>query len=91
MGGVEAGMIKYGMAIGSDTAQSAPGDALEYTAAAGGCAFIVGRNGSKTLAAIEDTYSTNNEKGQSEHNEEKKEFHPHIPKKPRYSQSSVYP
>ncbi len=57
MGLVEAGMIKYGMAIGSDTAQGAPGDALEYTAAAGGGAFIVGKNGSETLAAIEGTYS----------------------------------
>jgi hydroxymethylglutaryl-CoA synthase len=57
MGSVEAGMIKYGMAIGSDTAQGAPGDALEYTAAAGGGAFIVGKNGSKTLAKIEGTYS----------------------------------
>jgi len=57
MGAVEAGMIKYGMAIGSDTAQGAPGDALEYTAAAGGCAFIVGRNENKSLATIDDTYS----------------------------------
>ena len=57
MGMVEAGMIKYGMAIGADTAQGAPGDPLEYTAAAGGGAFIVGKNGSETLAAIEGTYS----------------------------------
>jgi hydroxymethylglutaryl-CoA synthase len=60
MGMAEAGMIKYGMAIGSDTAQGAPGDPLEYTAAAGGAAFIVGKNGkngSETLAAIEGTYS----------------------------------
>ncbi len=57
MGAVEAGMIKYGMAIGSDTAQGAPRDPLEYTAAAGGGAFIVGKNGSETIAAIEDTYS----------------------------------
>jgi len=57
MGMVEAGMIKYGMAIGADTAQGAPGDPLEYTAAGGGGAFIVGKNGSETLAAIEGTYS----------------------------------
>jgi hydroxymethylglutaryl-CoA synthase len=57
MGMAEAGMIKYGMAIGSDTAQGAPGDPLEYTAAAGGGAFIVGKNGPDTLAAIEGTYS----------------------------------
>lgn len=57
MGAVEAGMVKYGMAIGADTAQGAPGDALEYTAAAGGGAFILGKNGSEIIAAIEGTYS----------------------------------
>ena len=44
VGLVAAGMIKYGMAIGADTAQSKPGDALEYTASAGGAAYIIGRN-----------------------------------------------
>ncbi len=57
MGMVGAGMIKYGMAIGADTAQGAPGDPLEYTASAGGGAVIVGKDGSQCLAAIEDTYS----------------------------------
>ncbi|MCS7131385.1 MAG: hydroxymethylglutaryl-CoA synthase [Hadesarchaea archaeon] len=57
MGMVEAGMIKYGMAIGADTAQGAPGDPLEYTAAAGGAAFIIGKNGGETIAAIEGTCS----------------------------------
>ncbi len=42
MGLVASGMIKNGMAIGSDTSQGAPGDALEYSAAAGGAAFIIG-------------------------------------------------
>ncbi len=54
---VEAGMIKYGMAIGADTAQGAPGDPLEYTAAAGGGAFIIGKNGGETMASIDGTYS----------------------------------
>jgi hydroxymethylglutaryl-CoA synthase len=36
-------MIKYGVAIGTDTSQGAPGDALEYSASAGGAAFIIGR------------------------------------------------
>jgi hydroxymethylglutaryl-CoA synthase len=42
MGLVKSGMIRYGMAIGADVAQGAPGDALEYTAAAGGAAFVIG-------------------------------------------------
>jgi hydroxymethylglutaryl-CoA synthase len=42
MGMVASGMITYGLAIGSDVAQGAPSDALEYTAAAGGAAFIIG-------------------------------------------------
>ncbi|MCD6170881.1 MAG: hydroxymethylglutaryl-CoA synthase [Thermoplasmata archaeon] len=51
---VKSGMIKYGMAIGSDVAQAAPGDALEYTAAAGGAAYIVGKEG---IAEINETVS----------------------------------
>ena len=44
MGMVASRMITYGLAIGSDVAQGAPSDALEYTAAAGGAAFIIGRD-----------------------------------------------
>jgi len=51
---VDSNMIKYGMAIGADVAQAAPGDALEYTAAAGGAAFIIGKDG---IAEINDTVS----------------------------------
>ena len=55
MGLVKAGYIKYGMSIGADTAQSEPGDALEFTASAGGAAYIIG--GEDLLTEIEDTYS----------------------------------
>ncbi|MFA5332395.1 MAG: hydroxymethylglutaryl-CoA synthase [Methanoregula sp.] len=44
MGLVKSGMIPYGLAIGSDVSQGAPSDALEYTAAAGGAAYIIGND-----------------------------------------------
>lgn len=52
---VKSGMVKFGLAVGADTAQGAPGDPLEYTAAGGGAAFIIG--GSDPLATLEETYS----------------------------------
>ncbi len=55
LGLVGAGMIRYGVAIGSDTSQGAPGDALEYSASAGGAAFIIGRE--KVLAKVLHTLS----------------------------------
>jgi hydroxymethylglutaryl-CoA synthase len=55
MGLVDSKMIKIGLAIGSDTAQGRPGDALEYSAAAGGVAFLIGKK--KPVATIEETVS----------------------------------
>lgn len=42
IGLVGSGMGEYVLAIGADTAQARPADALEYTAAAGAAAFILG-------------------------------------------------
>ena len=52
---VKAGMIEYGVAIGTDTSQGQPGDALDYSASAGGTAFIIGRD--EVIAEINDTVS----------------------------------
>ena len=41
---VAAGHARLGLAIGTDTAQGRPHDFLEYTAAAGGAAFILGKD-----------------------------------------------
>jgi hydroxymethylglutaryl-CoA synthase len=56
MGFVGSGMARYAMAVGMDTAQGKPGDALEYTAAAGGAAYIVGP-AEESLAVIQAAYS----------------------------------
>jgi len=53
---VGAGMGDYGLAVGMDTAQSKPGDALEYTAAAGGAAYLIGP-AEQSLAEIEGAIS----------------------------------
>ena len=55
MGLVGAGMIRYGVAIGADTSQGAPGDALEYSASAGGAAYLIGTE--KVIAKINKTLS----------------------------------
>ena len=57
IGLVSSGMVKYAMAIGADTAQGRPADALEYTAACGGAAFIFGKKLVRTIADLEGSYS----------------------------------
>ncbi len=52
---VKSDMIKYGLAIGADTSQAAPGDALEFSASGGGAAFIIGKQ--NVIAEINHTYS----------------------------------
>ncbi len=54
---VKAGEITYGLAVGADTSQGAPGDALEYSAAAGAAAFLFGADDEKMLAEVVATYS----------------------------------
>ena len=56
MGMVGSGMGHYAMAVGMDTAQGKPGDALEYTAGAGGAAYLVGP-AEESLAIINSSYS----------------------------------
>jgi hydroxymethylglutaryl-CoA synthase len=55
LGLVESGRVDYAMGIGADTSQGAPNDALEFSASAGGAAFIMGRD--DLLADVVDTYS----------------------------------
>lgn len=56
IGFVAGGMARYVLGIGADTAQGRPGDALEYTAAAGGAAFIIGP-AAESVAVFEASYS----------------------------------
>src|SRR5215510_6169960 len=53
---VGSGMVEAALAIGMDTAQSKPGDALEYTAGCGGAAYLFG-DGSEALAVVEASVS----------------------------------
>ncbi len=55
IGLVKSGLMKYAMAVGADTSQGAPGDALEYSASAGGAAYIFGKK--NIIASVDATYS----------------------------------
>lgn len=56
IGIVGSGMGAYTLSIGMDTAQGRPGDALEYTAASGGAAFLIGP-ASEAVAVYQGSYS----------------------------------
>jgi hydroxymethylglutaryl-CoA synthase len=56
IGLIGSGMARYALAIGMDTAQGKPGDALEYTAAAGGAAYLLGP-AEEALVEIHGSYS----------------------------------
>jgi hydroxymethylglutaryl-CoA synthase len=53
---VGAGMVEAALAIGMDTAQSRPGDALEYTAGCGGAAYLFAA-AERSLAVLEASVS----------------------------------
>ncbi len=53
---VGSGMVRAALAIGMDTAQSKPGDALEHTAGCGGAAFLFADAGD-ALAVVEASVS----------------------------------
>jgi hydroxymethylglutaryl-CoA synthase len=55
LGLVKSGYMKYALAVGGDTSQGAPGDALEYSASAGAAAFIMGTK--NVIAEALHTYS----------------------------------
>lgn len=55
MGLTLSDMYRYGMAIGADTSQGAPSDALEYSASAGAAAFVIGTD--HTMATLDHTIS----------------------------------
>jgi hydroxymethylglutaryl-CoA synthase len=56
IGMIGSGMVGYTLSIGMDTAQGRPGDALEYTAASGGAAFLLGP-AAQACAVYQGSYS----------------------------------
>ncbi len=57
MGLAKSGYIKYGLAIGSDTAKYGIENIGDHSTGAGAAAFLIGDNKKEILAEIEGTYS----------------------------------
>lgn len=57
---VKADFAQYALALGTDTAQAARGDILEYTSGAGAAAFIVGKN-EGVIASLDETASVSSD------------------------------
>ncbi|MEA3191535.1 MAG: hydroxymethylglutaryl-CoA synthase [Thermoplasmata archaeon] len=57
MGLVQSNMCKTVLAVGADTSQGAPRNALEYSASAGAAALLVGNDKRQVLAEIDHTVS----------------------------------
>jgi hydroxymethylglutaryl-CoA synthase len=55
LGLVESERVEFALAVGADTSQGAPNDALEFSASAGGAAYIFGRD--QLLVDVVDAYS----------------------------------
>ena len=55
LGLVESGRVSHAMGIGADTSQGAPSDALEFSASAGGSAYLFGRD--HLMAEVVDAVS----------------------------------
>jgi hydroxymethylglutaryl-CoA synthase len=55
LGLVESRRMDYALAIGADTSQGAPNDALEFSASAGGAAYVFGRD--DVMVEVLETYS----------------------------------
>ncbi len=55
---VKSGVVQYAIGIGADTSQGAPGDALEYSAAAGAAAYVMGSDNLVAELVETDCYMT---------------------------------
>lgn len=59
LGLVESGRARYGLAVGTDTAQGEPGEHLDYTTSSGAAAYVMGIDG--VAVEVEAAYSYNSD------------------------------